>query len=95
MTQHDQTAIRVARKYGAPYNRGKGPDIETARIAIEVETAFTVSDGFRQLSGRRKPVYIAGADQHATSLALSKTRGTDVGVMDPRGTILKRSSRTY
>lgn len=95
MTPHDQTAIRIARLHGVLYNRGKGPDIETARIAIEVETAFTVSDAFRQLHGIRKPVYIAGADQQTTHLAMGKTRGTDVGVMDPHGTILKRSTRTY
>lgn len=93
MTPHDQTATRIAQLYGAEYNRGEGPDIITGRMAIEVETVDTVSDAFRQLRGLQKLVYIAGADQQTTDLALSKTRGIDVGVMDPYGNILKESSR--
>ena len=92
-TKHDQTASRLAAKERVRYNRGKGPDVVSARRAIEVETASTVRDGLRQLRGYRKPVYIAGADAKATEAALRRTRGTTVGVMDPSGRIVKRSTR--
>lgn len=92
-SNHDRTAYRLARKYGARYNRGQGPDVNTARRAVEVETAHTVRDAFRQLRGFRKPVYIAGADWEATRAALRAAAGTTVGVMNPQGKILKRSTR--
>ena len=92
-SNHDKTASRLARKNSADYNRGQGPDVVTPRRAIEVETVETVRDGFRQLQGFRKPVYVAGADAKATQAALDATKGTTVGVMDPQGKILKRSTR--
>ena len=92
-TKHDQTAGRIARKEGTDYNRGQGPDVNTSRRAIEVETADTVSDGFRQLQGFNKPVYIAGADAEATKAALEAAKGTTVGVMNSQGQIVKRSTR--
>ena len=92
-SKHDQTAERLAKKEGADYNRGQGADIQTARRAIEVETADTASDGLRQLQGHRKAVYIAGADAAATQAALEATKGTTVGVMDEKGNIVKRSTR--
>ena len=93
-SKHDQTASRgLARKDGVPYNRGQGPDVVSPSRAIEVETAETARDGLRQLRGFRKPVYIAGADTEATKSALEATRNTTVGVMDPRGNIVKRSTR--
>ena len=92
-TKHDNTANRIARKKGVEYNRGQGPDVITRRQVIEVETADTIGDAFRQLRGFRKPVYIAGADAAATRAALDAASGTTVGVMDPRGNIVKRSTR--
>ena len=93
MSAHNKIANRIAHQHGAEYNRGKGPDIVTDKVAIEVETAKTVSDGFRQLRGFRKPVYIAGATPRATDRALKNAHGTTVGVMDQNGKILKKSSR--
>ena len=92
-TKHDRTAEKIARQKGAPYNRGQGPDVQTPTQAIEVETKATVSDGFRQLRGFRRSVYIAGADDAATKAALEATKGTTVGVMSPDGKIVKRSTR--
>ena len=92
-SRHDQTASRLARKDGVRYNRGQGPDVVGPRRAIEVETVETAHDGLRQLQGFRKPVYIAGADTEATRAALAATRNTTVGVMDPQGNIVKRSTR--
>ncbi len=92
-SKHDQTAARIARREGVAYNRGQGPDVNTSRRAVEVETAETVRDGLRQLQGFRKPVYIAGADAEATEAALLTTDGTTVGVMNSQGQIVKSSSR--
>ncbi len=92
-TKHDNTANVIAKKKGVEYNRGQGPDVITPRQAIEVETVDSIRDGFRQLRGFRKPVYIAGADATATQAALDAAEGTTVGVMDPRGNIVRRSTR--
>ena len=92
-SKHNQTAQRLARKEGVDYNKGQGPDVNSPRRAIEVESEGTVRDGLRQLKGFRKPVYIAGADPAATKAALEVTKRTTVGVMDSRGIILKRSTR--
>ena len=50
-TKHDDTANRIARQKGVQYNQGQGPDVITARQAIEVETENTVQDVLRQLRG--------------------------------------------
>ncbi len=92
-TKHDDTANRIARRKGAQYNRGQGPDVITPKSAIEVETENTARDGLRQLRGFRKPVYIAGADAAATEKALEVTKGTTVGVMNSRGEVVRRSTR--
>ena len=92
-SNHDNTAKRLAAKEHVEYNQGQGPDVNAPGRAIEVETANTVRDGIRQLQGFRKPVYIAGASTKATKAALEATQGTTVGVMDPNGKIVKRSTR--
>lgn len=92
-TSHQTTANRIARKYNTQYNPGKGPDIQTDSVAIEVETPESVSDAVRQLQGHRKPVYIAGTDEAAVDKALDRTKGTTIGVMDNQGNIVKRSTR--
>lgn len=92
-TIHDITARRIANMKDVPYNRGPGPDIITPFEAIEVETVNTISDARRQLQGYRRSVYVAGADDLATQVALVYYNGTDIGVMDAFGKILKRSTR--
>lgn len=93
VTKHDNTANRIARRKGAQYNQGQGPDVITPTQVIEVETENTVQDALRQLRGFRKPAYIAGADAAATKKALEVAQGTTVGVMNPQGKIIKRSTR--
>ena len=92
---HDATAKRIARKYDAEYNRGQGPDIETPKMVIEVETVDTVKEAYLQLQGFRKPVYVAGADFAATQAACVYNFGKSntIGVMDSDGNILKESKR--
>ncbi|GAH88148.1 unnamed protein product [marine sediment metagenome] len=90
---HKAAANRLADLYGAEYNQGKGADINTPGVVIEVETPETVSDGLRQLQGHQKPVYVAGTNKEAVEKALEKTKGTTVGVMDNQGNIVKSSTR--
>ena len=92
-TTHDKTALRIAKKQGATYNPGHGPDINTSRQAIEVASAGTITDAMFRLRGFQKPVYIAGKDPSATKAVLKAVEGTTVGVMDPNGNVLKRSTR--
>ena len=66
---------------------GRSVDIQTTRIAVEVETPETVPDAMSQLQGHRRPVYIAGTNQEAVEKALEITKGTTVGVMDNQETL--------
>ncbi len=90
---HASTANRIAKRFKTDYNKGKGADVQTDRIAIEVEMAKTVSDAARQLQGHRKPVYVAGTNQEAVDKALQATERTTIGVMDNRGNVVKKSTR--
>ena len=92
-SKHDETAELIARKERVEYNRGQGPDVNSIRRAIEVETTKTARDALRQLQGFRKPVYIAGATAEATQAAMKVAQGTTVGVMDPHGKAVKCSTR--
>ena len=92
-TKHDKTAEHIANQKGTDYNEGQGPDIQTPRQVIEVETTDTIGDAARQLQGFNRPVYVAGADDAATQAALEHYDGTTIGVMDPAGNIIKSSSR--
>ena len=92
-SKHDQTANRLARRRGVAYNRGPGPDVQTPGMIIEVETERTVPDAGRQLQGFQKSVYVAGATRKAALGALERFKTSTLGVMDPNGNILKRSSR--
>ena len=90
---HRATANRIAKKHKTQYNEGKGADIQTPRIAAEVEPPESVADAMRQLRGYQKRVYIVGTNQEAVKKALEITEGTTVGVMDNQGNIVKRSTR--
>lgn len=91
---HKRLANLLAKKYKTDYNKGKGADIRTDNIAIEVETPTTVKGGLKQLGGHQKRVYIAGTNEEAVQKALEQTRGTTIGVMDNKGNIRKRSTRS-
>ena len=90
---HTATANRIAKNIGTDYNRGSGVDIQTDRIAIEVETPDSVRGASRQLRGHKKPVYVAGTNHEAVLLALKATKDTTIGVMDNQGNIIKPSTR--
>jgi len=90
---HKRTAKKIADKYKTTYNDQKGVDINTQKVAIEVETEGNVKDGIRQLQGHRKPVYVAGTNAATVKEELEATQNNTVGVMDKDGNIIKRSTR--
>ena len=90
---HRTTSNRIAKKFKTDYNDGKGVDIKSSKVAVEVETPDTVSDAPGQLRGHRGPVYIAGTNQVAVKKALEVTQSTTIGVMDNQGNIVKKSTR--
>lgn len=90
---HTRAAKAIARKYYTEYNRGEGPDVETYRVVVEVETPATVEGGMDQLRGYQKAVYIAGSNQEAVEKASEVTEGTTVGVMDKDGNVVRQSTR--
>lgn len=90
---HDQAAERLADKLGAEYNRGKGADVITPNQVTETETVNTVGEAGRQLQGYNKPAYVQGADDATTQKALERYKNSSIGVRDPQGNIVKRSSR--
>jgi len=90
---HKITANRIAKKMNTQYNDGKGIDIKSTNVTIEVETPETVADALGQLRGHRGPAYIAGTNKEAVNKAMETTKGTTVGVMDNQGNIVKPSTR--
>jgi len=90
---HRITANRIAERYRATYNAGKGPDIKSGVGTVEVETPETVGAAPGQLRGHKGPVYIAGTSWKAVEMALQVTEGMTIGVMDNRGNIVKPSTR--
>lgn len=92
-SKHDQAAQRLANQLGTEYNRGKGPDVITKDQVTETETVNTIADAARQLSGFQKPAYVQGADPAATEKALEHYGDTTIGVRNPQGKIVKRSTR--
>lgn len=91
---HTTTINRIARRYSGRINPIEGPDIRTHDMIIEVETQATLHHGVRSLKAFEGPVYLAVTNMEALPDALRVTHGTPIGVMDPKGDILKVSSAT-
>ena len=90
---HDDTARKLAKKFGAEYNKGPGADIKAKKLAVEIETENTINDASRQLQGYKKPVYVAPTTNSGVEKALKKYKDTTIGVMDKTGKIIKKSKR--
>jgi hypothetical protein len=88
---HAATLRRLSKRYGV--QTGNGSDLAGDGLIIEVETAATLADGVRNLqhkSGRR---FVAMTNQESIDDALFVTRATEIGVMGPRGDIVKEAGR--
>ena len=90
---HTATANRIAQVFGVKYNAGEGHDIEFDGMVIEVETTATVEMGIQRLLDAEGRNYVALTNKDGVREALRLVAGTNVGVMDPQGNIVKESSR--
>jgi prophage tail gpP-like protein len=89
---HTATANRIAKLYGTSFqSEADKPDIQTELYTIEVETTATLADAIQRLSGVKGKVYVAATNKEGVLDALNLVGGTKVGVMDPRGNILRES----
>ena len=86
---HATTVNRILKRYGGIFNVYVGPDILAHDMVIEVETAATLRRGVRELKKFPGPSYVAVTNKEAIADALRLTQGTHIGVMDPRGEIIK------
>ena len=92
-TEHDRIAEGIAEKLRAPYNPSKGTDIVSPERVVEVEIdAASLSRGIEQLQGYKQLRYL-GVPKQLVRAAVERTRGTKIGVMDPKGNIIKRAQR--
>lgn len=92
-TRHNRIAEALAKRCGGEYNPERGADIVTGREAIEVEIDLgKLGDGKRQLQGYRKLRYLAVPDEHVPA-AVEAAEGTQIGVMNERGRIVKPAVR--
>ena len=88
---HAATVRRLSERYGL--SNGRPFDLMGENLIIEVETAATVAEGIRKLllaGGRR---YVAMTNQESVEDALLVARTTEIGVMSPRGDIVKDCGR--
>jgi hypothetical protein len=87
---HSATLRRLSQRYGVP--AGESFDLAGTDLIIEVETAATVADGVRKLqhaTGRRR--FVAMTNQESVHDALLATKATEIGVMNPRGDVVKEA----
>ncbi len=86
---HAATVRRLADRYGV--RAGQAFDLAGEDLIIEVETAATVADGVRKLlhaGGRR---FVAMTNQESIQDAVLLTTATEIGVMGPRGDVVKEA----
>lgn len=86
-------AKALAEKHGGRYHRGRGPDIRTDKIIINVETSRSLQSACGRLRGFRGPVYIACANDRDLDKARGLITGKTIGLMNSAGRILKKSTR--
>ncbi len=88
---HAATVRRLADRYGV--QAGPAFDLAGEGLIIEVETAATLADGVRKLlhaGGRR---FVAMTNQESIQDAVLLTSATEIGVMGPRGDVVKEAGR--
>jgi hypothetical protein len=92
---HTATLRRLAERYGVPEGQTHdlaGSDPAGRDLIIEVETLATLADGVRKLErspARRR--FVAMTNQESVRDALLLTKPTEIGVMDPRGDVVKEA----
>ena len=88
---HTATVNRIAQRYGV-HPTPNGPfDVQAEKFSIDVETSASLDEAVAKLRLQSGPVYIAVTNKEGIHLALIKTEGTTIGVMDPQGYIVRNS----
>ncbi len=92
---HTATVNRIARRYANGLRSDDGFDVRTSTMVVAVETSATLSSGLRHLQSLPEDlaVYVAITNKEMVDDAMRATRQSDVGVMDPKGNILKHCLR--
>lgn len=92
---HTATLRRLSERYrvqaGQAYDLA-GSDPEGRDLIIEVETLATLADAVRKLQlapVRRR--FVAMTNQESVRDALLLTKATEIGVMNPRGDVVKEA----
>jgi hypothetical protein len=86
---HTATLRRIAKRYGGMIGTDGQADITAGEMVIEVETAATLAAGINKLKSHACKRYVAVTNQEAIVEALRMTAGTDIGVMNPQGDIVR------
>jgi hypothetical protein len=86
---HAATLRRLADRYGV--QAGQAFDLAGEGLIIEVETAATVADGVRKLAHARGRRFVAMTNQESIHDAVLLTMSTEIGVMGPRGDVVKEA----
>lgn len=86
---HSATIRRLAERFAATPGRQAGFDLVGPGVVIEVETSATLPAGVKRLQqagGRR---YVAVTNNESLEDALRLTHETGIGVLSPRGEIVR------
>jgi hypothetical protein len=86
---HAAVVRRLNERYGNGSDNSNGFDVHIGDLIIEVETSATLREGFARLqttAGRR---YIAVTNQEAIEDAVTLTKESPIGVMNPWGDIIR------
>lgn len=94
---HTATAKRIAKRYGLVFTRAAddaeadvtGVDPHGRPMVVEIETSATLGDAVARLTKHTGLVYVAVTNKEALIDAVRLTKDTPIGVMDPRGDVVK------
>ena len=90
-SKYEKIGWAIARRKGAEFNKGRGPDIETRTQAIKVSTNMReLNNSSTHLRGLKKSRYVAVPSDMVRN-ALEHFAGTKIGVMTQTGKIKKRA----
>jgi len=89
-SKHDRIVKKLAKKFGVQPRR-KGVDLITNDKAIKIATSESdLYQSMKQLRRSRKPKKYIVIPEELLEKARKLTKGTGIGIMDPRGNMIKR-----
>ena len=88
---HAATVRRLAERYAV--QPGVECDLLGSDWVIEVETAATLAAGIQKLLHKTGRRFVAMTNRESIQDALELTKATEIGVMSPKGDIVKEAGR--